>query len=148
MIIEMLLVERLVLSAILGGLIGVEREMHDKPAGFRTHVLVCMGAALFTLVSMSFAGTDPSFIDASRIAAGVVTGIGFLAAGSIFRDKDRVQGLTTAADLWVLAGIGMATGFGYYSLAITATIIALIVLVIGRMSAKVLSKRKRKLQIW
>ncbi len=148
MIIEMLLVERLVISAILGGLIGVEREIHDKPAGFRTHVLVCMGAALFTLVSMSFAGTDPSFIDASRIAAGVVTGIGFLAAGSIFRDKDRVQGLTTAADLWVLAGIGMATGFGYYSLAITATIIALIVLVVGRISDKVLSKRKRKLQIW
>ena len=145
---EWIFIQNLVLSALLGGLIGIEREMHDKPAGFRTHVLVCMGAALFTLVSMSFAGTDPSFIDASRIAAGVVTGIGFLAAGSIFRDKDRVQGLTTAADLWVLAGIGMATGFGYYSLAITATIIALIVLVIGRMSDKVLSKRKRKLQIW
>jgi len=129
---EWLLVERLLLSALFGGLIGIEREMHAKPAGFRTHVLVCMGAALFTLVSVIMIGNSHSFVDLSRIAAGVVTGIGFLSAGSIFRDKDRVSGLTTAADIWVLAGIGMAVGFGFYILAAVATVVSLIVLVLGR----------------
>jgi len=134
---ELLLIERLILSAIFGGLIGVEREMHDKPAGFRTHVLVCMGAAMFTVISISIVG---SLVDVSRIAAGIVTGIGFLAAGSIFREKDRVKGLTTAADLWVLAGIGMAVGLGYYFLAIIATIVSLVVLTVGRVLDHYLNK--------
>jgi len=130
--IEWLLLERLVISAVLGGLIGTEREMHDKPAGFRTHVLVCMGAAMFTLISISIAETAASSVDISRIAAGVVTGIGFLAAGSIFREKDRVKGLTTAADIWVLAAIGMSVGLGYYFLSVVATVIALVILIVGR----------------
>ena len=129
---EWVLIERLVISAVLGGLIGVEREMHGKPAGFRTHVLVCMGAALFSLVSLSLLDFPGSSVDVSRVAAGVVTGIGFLAAGSVFRDKDRIRGLTTAADIWVLAGIGLAVGLGYYFLAITATIVSLVVLIAGR----------------
>jgi len=137
---EWLFIERLVISAVLGGLIGVEREMHDKPAGFRTHVLVCMGATMFALISISLVG-GTEFADVSRIAAGVVTGIGFLAAGSIFRDKDRVSGLTTAADIWVLAAIGLSVGFGYYTLAAAATVIALIVLIVGRLPDMFLKKR-------
>ncbi len=130
---EWLFIERLVISAILGGLIGVEREMHDKPAGFRTHVLICMGATIFTLISVSIAGSSAlGGVDISRIAAGVVTGIGFLAAGSVFVSKDKVKGLTTAADIWVLAAIGMGVGLGYYFLAVAATIISLIVLIVGR----------------
>lgn len=137
---EWLFIQNIVLSAILGGLIGIEREMHDKPAGFRTHVLVCMGAAMFTTLSLSFAGTG----DVTRIAAGVVTGIGFLAAGSIFRDKDRVSGLTTAADIWVVAAIGMTVGFAFYFLAAIATVIALVVLTVGRVLNQFLDKPSKK----
>jgi len=129
---ELLLLERLVISAVLGGLIGVERETHGKPAGFRTHVLVSVGAAMFSLVSLLIAESAPFSVDVSRIAAGVVTGIGFLAAGSIFRGKDQVSGLTTAADIWVMAAIGMAAGLGYYFLTVTATVISLVVLIFGR----------------
>ncbi len=113
---EWLFIERLVISAVLGCLIGVEREMHDQPAGFRIHILICVGATMFTLLSISVTGTFSSAADFSRLAAGVVTGVGFLAAGSIFRDKDRVRGLTTAADIWVLAAIGLSVGFGHYFL--------------------------------
>lgn len=139
---EWLFIERLIISAALGGLVGVEREMHDKPAGFRTHVLVCMGAAMLALISISISEDFASPMDVSRIAAGVVTGIGFLAAGSIFRDKDRVRGLTTAADIWVLASIGLAVGFGYYVLAIVATVVSLIVLIAGRVLDYYLDKKK------
>ncbi len=132
MVLEWVFVERLLISALLGGLIGVERETRAQAAGFRTHVLVCMGAAMFTLISVSLMGSASTTADLSRIAAGVVTGIGFLAAGSIFRDRNRVRGLTTAADIWVLAAIGMAVGFGYYFLAVTATIISLLILILGK----------------
>lgn len=138
---EWLVVERLVVSAVLGSLIGVEREMHEKPAGFRTHVLVCMGAAIFALISVSIGEEFASLVDVSRVAAGIVTGIGFLAAGSIFRDKDRVRGMTTAAGIWVLAGVGMASGLGYYVLAVAATIISLVVLIVGRVLDYYLKRR-------
>ncbi|MCX6799436.1 MAG: MgtC/SapB family protein [Candidatus Diapherotrites archaeon] len=131
MIGETIFIERLIISAVLGGLIGVEREMHEKPAGFRTHIFVCLGATLFTLVSLSIGG-DSSTVDISRIAAGVVTGIGFLAAGTIFRERDRTVGLTTAADLWVVAAIGLTVGIGYYSLAAVTTIFVVAVLIVGR----------------
>ena len=134
MVLEWLFIERLVISAVLGGLIGVEREMHGKPAGFRTHVLICMGATMFALLSIFIGDSPASNVDISRIAAGIVTGIGFLAAGTIFMDKDKVRGLTTAADIWVLAAIGMAVGFGFYFFAAAGTAIALAVLVIGRVS--------------
>ena len=130
MLLEWVFIERLLISAVLGGLIGVEREMRGQSAGFRTHMLVCMGAAMFTIISVSLSAAYS--IDMSRIAAGVITGIGFLAAGTIFQDKDRIRGLTTAADIWVLAGIGVAIGFGYYALATAATIIALLVLILGK----------------
>lgn len=138
---EWLFVERLIISAVLAGLIGVEREMHGQPAGLRTHVLICVGATMFTLLSISVGGNFTAASDVSRIAAGVVTGVGFLAAGSIFRDKDRVRGLTTAADIWVVAAIGLAAGFGYYFLAVIGTIVALFVLILGRVLDFYLKKK-------
>ena len=114
---------RLIIATGLEALIGYEREQRQKPAGFRTNLLVCIGACLFTLVSQNAFAMDPA-----RIAAGVVTGIGFLGAGSIIATGGRVYGLTTAATLWLVAGIGLAVGAGEYILAITVTIIVLIVL--------------------
>lgn len=118
---------KLVLAGVLGGFVGYEREVHEHPAGLRTHILVCMGAALITLVSASF---KPPYSDPGRIAAQIVSGIGFLGAGTILRQGSIVRGLTTAASLWTVAGIGMAVGIGgiYYWLAIVATIIMFVTL--------------------
>jgi putative Mg2+ transporter-C (MgtC) family protein len=127
MIAEIELILRLLLALGLRALVGFEREYHDRPAGVRTHILVCMGAAIFMIISLNVPAADPS-----RIAAGVVTGIGFLGAGAIFRSKDHVQGLTTAADLWVIAGIGLAIGLGYYLTAIVSAIIVFVILFLGR----------------
>ena len=123
---ELELILKLIVAAGLGLIVGFEREIHKRPAGLRTHSLICMGAALFTVLSMSFAGQN---VDASRIAAGVVTGIGFIGGGMIFKSEDRVIGLTTAAELWVVGAIGLAVGVGYYFAAATTTVIVLIILV-------------------
>lgn len=115
---------RLVLAALAGGLIGFERKAVHKPAGLRTHMIVCLGAALFTLVSITaFTDADPS-----RIVAGIVTGIGFLGAGTIFRAENHVKGLTTAASLWSVGAIGIAMGIGEYLLAAVATVLVIIIL--------------------
>jgi putative Mg2+ transporter-C (MgtC) family protein len=123
---------RVVLAGILGGAIGAEREIREREAGLRTHMLVAVGAALFTIVS-AYAWADFSFsqrngitFDPTRIAAQIVTGIGFLGAGAIIRQGLSVRGLTTAASLWVVAAIGMASGAGYYSAAAITTIVVLI----------------------
>ena len=128
--VELLL--RLALAATLGGAIGAERELRDREAGFRTHLLVAVGAALFTLVS-AYAWSDWSFstprgivFDPTRIAAQIVTGIGFLGAGAIIRHGFSVRGLTTAATLWVVAAIGMAAGAGYYAAAVLSTALVLV----------------------
>ncbi len=121
---ELEILIKLIVSAVLGGLVGFEREVHRKPAGMRTHSLVCIGSALFTIISVSIIGAEPS-----RIAAGIVTGIGFLGAGMIFKSEDKVRGLTTAAELWVLAGIGLAVGIGYYFAAMAATLIVIFILI-------------------
>ncbi len=123
---EMELVLKLILAAGLGLILGYEREVHKRPAGLRTHSLVCMGAALFTVISMGFTGSN---VDASRIAAGVVTGIGFIGGGMVFKSEDRVIGLTTAAEIWVVGAIGLAVGIGYYFAAAVTTAIVLVVLV-------------------
>jgi putative Mg2+ transporter-C (MgtC) family protein len=122
---------RLLAAAALGGAIGIERELRDREAGFRTHLLVSVGAALFTLIS-AYAWTDFNFgvgtgitFDPTRIAAQVVTGIGFLGAGAIIRQGLTVRGLTTAATLWIAAAIGMACGAGFYWAAGLATAVAL-----------------------
>ncbi len=126
---------RLVLAILLGGLIGLHRELHGKPAGLRTHILVCVGSTLFTLISIAFSGEA----DASRIASNIVVGIGFLGAGSIFRSHSHVSGLTTAADLWVVAAIGMAVGMNYWWAAVTTTVAVLVVLTLGKWSSKYIS---------
>ncbi|HZS30235.1 MAG TPA: MgtC/SapB family protein [Gaiellaceae bacterium] len=117
---------RLFVAAVLGGAIGVERELRERQAGLRTHLVVCVGAALFTLVG-AYAFTSPH-TDPSRIAAQIVTGIGFLGAGAIIRQGLSVRGLTTAATLWLVAAIGMAAGAGYWDGALIATLGALLTL--------------------
>ena len=123
---------RLGSAAVLGGLIGFERELHGKVAGFRTHSLVALGSALIMLVSVHifimYQGSVS--VDPSRIAAQVVTGIGFLGAGTIMRFPTGVKGLTTAAGLWTASGIGLACGLGYFRAAFIATAITLLVLVV------------------
>jgi putative Mg2+ transporter-C (MgtC) family protein len=119
---------RLLLAAVLGGAIGLEREMHDHPAGTRTHLLVSVGSAGFTALSIyGFVGLGPDAaqgaVDPSRVAAQIVTGIGFLGAGAIIKYGTSVRGLTTAASLWVTAAVGMAAGTGQWILAIVATAI-------------------------
>ena len=118
---------RLALAALLGGFIGLERDIHGRAAGLRTHLLVAMGAAMFTILSLIIAGDDA---DPGRIAAQIVTGIGFLGAGAIIKSGITVKGLTTAACLWVCASIGMATGSGMFYFAGAATLIAIIALII------------------
>ncbi len=127
--IEMII--RLGAATILGGLIGFERELHGKVAGFRTHSLVAMGSALIMLVSIHMFSLYEGkvAIDPGRIAAQVVTGIGFLGAGTIIRSGTGIKGLTTAAGLWTASGIGLACGVGYFRAAFAATIITLFVLV-------------------
>ena len=123
---------RVALAAALGGAIGFERELRDREAGLRTHLLVSVGAALFTMVS-AYAWSDWRFstpeglvFDPTRIAAQVVSGIGFLGAGAIIRQGLSVRGLTTAATLWVVAAIGMAAGVGYYEAAVVTTALVLL----------------------
>jgi len=117
---------RLTVAAALGGSIGLERELRERQAGLRTHLVVCVGSALFTLVS-AYAFTGPR-VDPTRISAQIVSGIGFLGAGAIIRQGLSVRGLTTAATLWLVAAIGMAAGAGYYDAAIIATFGALLTL--------------------
>ncbi len=125
---------RLAVAAALGGLIGLERELDEKSAGLRTHMLVSLGSALFTIVSAygfrEFLASGDNVVraDPARIAAQIVTGIGFIGAGVIFRQGLGVRGLTTAASLWLVAAIGMAAGAGYWAGAVVATVAALVTL--------------------
>ena len=118
---------RLLLAGFLGGLIGLEREMRAKGAGIRTHFIVALGSALFMIISMyAFEGTDK--FDSSRVAAGVVSGIGFIGGGVIIFQRNVIRGITTAAGMWVAAAIGLACGAAMYPLAAAATLITLLVL--------------------
>ena len=110
------------ISILAGSLVGLEREYRNKSAGFRTIVLICLGATVFTIVSRFGRGSD------DRIAANIITGIGFIGAGVIFKDKFSVMGLTTAAVIWIVAGIGMAAGMGYYHFALAIAVITVVVL--------------------
>ncbi len=128
---ELMIGLQLVLSAFLGGVIGFVRERDKKAAGLRTHTLVCVGSTLLMqlsiYMSLAFPGSDPG-----RIAAQVVTGIGFLGAGTIIQSQGTVRGLTTAASIWVASAIGLAVGAGFYSASLVSTLIALIVLEVLR----------------
>ncbi len=133
------IVLRLMLAALLGGLLGMERENKGKAAGVRTHMLVAMGAALFVLIPQQ-AGILPA--DLSRVIQGVVAGIGFLCAGSILKseDEDRVRGLTTAAGMWLTAAIGMAAGLGREATAVISTLLALVILSLVPVVVKAIEK--------
>lgn len=127
---------RLTVAAVLSGLIGFDREVRSKAAGIRTHMLVGLGAALFMISGLllveMFEGEDASTsvvrVEATRVAAGIITGIGFLGAGQIFRHGTSVQGLTSAAGIWVTAAIGLLVGLGYYVLPIAATALAILII--------------------
>lgn len=121
------LMMRLLLAAGLGAAIGLEREYRQKPAGLRTSMLIGLGAALFTIVSIQMGGTGAT---PDRIAAQVVTGVGFLGGGAILRSGHTIQGMTTAATVWVNAAIGVAAGTGQFAMAFEATVIALVVLLL------------------
>ncbi len=114
---------QMVLAAVLGGVIGWQREHMGKSAGFRTFALVAVGSALFTIMSISAFAADPA-----RVAAQILTGIGFIGAGIIFHKKNTVEGMTTAASFWAVAAIGMSIGVGWYMESIIATILVLLVL--------------------
>ena len=139
---------RIVLAGVLGGLIGLERQLHAKEAGLRTHILVGIGSAMFMVVSKyGFADMlddDHVTLDPSRIAAQVVSGVGFLGAGTIIIQKQAVKGLTTAAGLWVTAAIGVVIGSGMYEIGIYGTVMALLVLeTFRRLSHLLIGKRHR-----
>jgi putative Mg2+ transporter-C (MgtC) family protein len=123
---------RVLLAAALGALVGFEREISGQPAGFRTHILVSLGAALFTLVGVHgvevFGGVRDARLDPTRVAAQVVTGIGFLGAGAIIQQGVSVRGLTTAASLWVTAAIGTAMGLGYWEGAVLTSLVTVVAL--------------------
>ena len=110
-----------------GTVIGIERQLKHKAAGLRTNILICLGAAVFTIISREMASGNQDSI--TRIAAQIVTGVGFLGAGAVIQDRGGVHGLTTAATIWLMASIGMACGARFYGLAILSTILALVVLV-------------------
>ena len=117
---------RIALAGVLGGLIGLERELREREAGLRTHLLVAVGAALFTIAGAYGFGTVRT--DPTRVAAQIVTGVGFLGAGAIIRQGFSIRGLTTAATLWVVAAVGLACGAGYYSGAVITTGVVLLAL--------------------
>ena len=127
----------------LGALIGLERETAKKDASFRTFSLVCLGACLITILSV-FSAMESGSAESGRIAAQIVSGVGFLGAGVIFRSEERITGLTTAALLWVTAGIGMAVGFGQADLAISTTGLVLTILIVFRFLHRSVLKKYRK----
>ena len=140
---ELQMVMRLVLSCLLGALIGLERESGDRPAGFRTHILVCTGSCLFMLVSIyGFDGTGAGR-DPARLAAQVVTGVGFLGAGTIMHAGVTVKGLTTAATIWMISAIGLTVGAGLYFVGVFATLLMLCTLVVFGRWGKLVNVARR-----
>ena len=115
-------------AALCGGLIGIERELRNKPAGFRTNILICLGASIYMSIGLLIPASEGA--DPTRIAAQVVTGIGFLGAGCIIQQRGRVMGLTTAATIWVVAAIGMVAGAGFPILAFISALLVLITLTV------------------
>lgn len=125
---DLLLAIRLVVAALLGGLVGLERERLGKEAGIRTYAAVTLGACAFTLIGLHISNIE----DNSRIIANIITGIGFLGAGIIFRGTEKISGLTTAATLWAMASVGVAVAYGHYTIAAVTSIIIYLLLAIGR----------------
>jgi len=147
---------KLLLAAVLGGVIGLEREIHGRPAGFRTHLLVSLGSCLYVITSIhfytlfgNFSGNAPPGVDPGRVAAQVVAGIGFLGAGAIIREKISVRGLTTAACLWMAAAIGVACGVGLIGISLVVTIMSLIsLLLLKRVEERLTRDTYVYLRVW
>ncbi|HAP32120.1 MAG TPA: magnesium transporter MgtC [Firmicutes bacterium] len=142
---------RLFLSLVLGAIVGYERETQQRPAGFRTHILVCVGSSLIMIISAYGFGamTGEGVVnDPARIAAQVVTGVGFLGAGTILRHGSTVTGLTTAASLWIVSGIGLAVGIGFYAGALLATLMVLISLILLRGMEGSFARAKNMRRLW
>jgi len=137
---NLIITVKLLLSAVLGGIIGYEREEVGKPAGFRTLMLVSLGACLFMLISSHIAKGLP-YADPTRVASQVVVGVGFLGAGAIFHAGVTVVGLTTAASIWVVAAVGLAVGAGLYYAGVVATVLTLVII---RVAKKILSHREKR----
>lgn len=127
-----LIVLQIFTAALLGAIIGLEREHIHKPAGLRTHMLVCIGSALITLISVNKFPDDPA-----RLASQIIVGIGFIGAGTIFKMENKVEGLTTAASLWTVAAVGIAVGVGFYFEALITTSIIFIILQLGKFEKQV-----------
>lgn len=149
-------IERLFIAVLVGGAVGYERESKRSPAGIRTHILVALGAAVISLISeytldlsLELASNplykDVIKVDMGRLGAQVITGVGFIGAGTIIREKGSVRGLTTAATLWIVACIGLAVGLGLYQLAISSVVIVVLTLSVLKTLEKKIKKRKKNL---
>lgn len=135
---------QVIVAALLGGLIGLEREARGREAGFRTNILIAIGACLFTILSIQgFPLQDSSARDTSRVAAQIVSGIGFLGAGALFQTRNHIKGMTTAATIWLVAAIGMTVGVGAYGLAIFTSVLTFIVLRLLRPVSKTIGHWKQ-----
>ena len=137
---------KIILTVILSGIIGFEREIRNKEAGLRTHILVGVGSALIVLTSLYLFDIykTVTVVDPTRLISGIVTGIGFLCAGAIIRGGNRVSGLTTAATLWIVSGIGMAVGSGAYVASLMVTAVVVCVLIFVRSMEKMLDEKIRR----
>ncbi|MCL4536774.1 MAG: MgtC/SapB family protein [Nitrospirae bacterium] len=138
---------RLFIAAVLGGLIGIERQIGGQYAGFRTQLLVCLGSCLFTIASVHVYKAHGAYTDPARIAAQIVVGIGFLGAGAILRHGVSIRGLTTAATLWIVSAIGMAVGFGEYMIAGFTTFLVLVNLALLKNIEDILPKNRYSILI-
>jgi len=143
------IITRLVLATLLSGLIGLEREVRQKPAGVRTNALIGLGSAVVTLCGL-YVAKNSAVADPGRMASIVIQGVGFLGAGAIIQASGSVRGLTTAATMWVVAGIGIATGLGYYLVSLTAGFIVFVLLaVLGPLDAKLMGdESEREITGW
>ncbi len=131
---------RLISAVLVGMIIGLDRQLRNKEGGLRTHGIITTGSALYTIISISILNADPA-----RVIAQIVTGVGFICGGVIFKSKDRVRGITTAADIWMTSGIGVAFGLGMYRLALLSASIILLILVPARaIDTAIYNKKNRK----
>ena len=136
---------RVTLAAILGGIIGIEREWRGRPAGFRTNILIAIGACLFTVLSIEGFPLDGSTAqDSARVAAQIVSGVGFLGAGALLQTRNKTKGMTTAATIWLVAAIGMAVGTGAYFLAVFTTLLTAAVLQLLRPVSKMVEQEGKQ----
>jgi putative Mg2+ transporter-C (MgtC) family protein len=135
---------RLFMAIALGGIIGIERETSRKPAGFRTNILICISSAMMMILARLISGGNEAGGDSMRLAAGVITGVGFLGAGTIIQSRGTIHGLTTASTIWAVAGLGLVIGAGYYVFAALFTGLVVLTLVLFRKIERVLLEKAEK----